>query len=114
VNLLVNAAQSIPEGRAQDNEIRVDARLDPAGGGIRIEISDTGSGISPEQLPRIFDPFFTTRPVGFGPGLGLATCHGIVRSLGGEIQVESKPGAGSTFRVLIPLARPAPTAHPTE
>jgi CheY-like chemotaxis protein len=88
----------------------VDARLDAEGGGIRVEVSDTGSGIAAEALPRIFDPFFTTRPVGFGAGLGLSTCHGIVRSLGGEIEVDSKPGKGSTFRVLIPVA-PSPQSQ---
>jgi signal transduction histidine kinase/CheY-like chemotaxis protein len=107
VNLLVNAAQSIPDGRAKENEVRVDARYDAAGDCVRVEIADTGCGIAPEALPRIFDPFYTTRPVGFGAGLGLSICHGIVRSLGGEIQVESQPGRGSTFRVVVPVARRA-------
>jgi CheY-like chemotaxis protein len=70
-----------------------------------VEISDTGSGIPARDLPRIFDPFFTTRAVGIGVGLGLSVCHGIVRSLGGEIQVESTPGEGSTFRVVLPAGR---------
>jgi CheY-like chemotaxis protein len=75
-----------------------------------VEITDTGGGIAPEVLPRIFDPFFTTKPVGVGTGLGLSICHGIVSGLGGEIQVDSVPRRGSTFRVLLPAASPAQRA----
>jgi CheY-like chemotaxis protein len=69
-----------------------------------VVISDTGSGIPSDVLPRIFDPFFTTKPVGVGTGLGLSICHGIVTSLGGEIRVESSPGRGARFTVLLPAA----------
>jgi PAS domain S-box-containing protein len=105
LNLLINAAQAIPEGRASDNAVSV-AIATAADGRASIEITDTGSGIAPEVLPRIFDPFFTTKPVGVGTGLGLSICHGIVSGLGGEIQVESTPGKGSTFRVLLAAASP--------
>jgi CheY-like chemotaxis protein len=103
VNLLVNAAQAIPEGRADQEVVRATVDTAPDGR-ARIAISDSGSGIAPEVRARIFDPFFTTKPVGVGTGLGLAICHGIVSALGGEIHVESTPGRGSTFRVLLPPA----------
>ena len=101
LNLLVNAAQAIPEGNPAGHEIRVATSTD-ARGRVVVEIADTGSGIPPEILERMFDPFFTTKPAGVGTGLGLAISRGIVAALGGEIQVESEVGAGSTFRVLLP------------
>ncbi len=111
LNLLVNAAQAIPEGHASSNEIRVSTRVDSAGR-VQIEISDTGSGIPAEHLSRIFDPFFTTKPVGVGTGLGLAICHGIVTGLGGELSVESTLGKGTTFRVALPAASAQAKADP--
>ena len=101
LNLLVNAAQAVPEGRAEDHRIDVVARTDPRGWAL-VEIRDTGVGIPPEVLGRIFEPFFTTKPLGVGTGLGLAISHGIVASAGGAIEVESTLGRGSTFRVLLP------------
>ncbi|MCG8564995.1 MAG: ATP-binding protein, partial [Desulfobacterales bacterium] len=71
---------------------------------IRLEVSDTGQGIAPANLERIFDPFFTTKPVGRGTGLGLSICYGIVRGMGGDIQVESQMGQGTTFRLFLPKA----------
>src|SRR5262245_5804145 len=103
VNLLVNAAQAIPEGAAASNEVRVVTRTDETGRAV-VEIHDTGSGIPPEIMGRLFNPFFTTKPVGEGTGLGLSICHGIVASLGGELTVESGVGRGSTFRVTLPPA----------
>jgi CheY-like chemotaxis protein len=103
LNLLLNAAQSIPEGAAESNEIRVTTRPDPDGG-ARIEVSDTGVGIDAQHLARIFDPFFTTKELGVGTGLGLSICHGVVTDLGGRIDVESVPGRGTTFRVILPCA----------
>jgi PAS domain S-box-containing protein len=115
LNLVVNAAQAIPEGAMDRNEIRVVIRSRDER--VSIEVRDTGSGIPPEVLPRIFDPFFSTKPVGVGTGLGLAVCHGIATSFGGEIEVESQYGKGSLFRVLIPAtrqraAKPGPTPPP--
>jgi PAS domain S-box-containing protein len=106
LNLLVNAAQAIPEGGASgvDNEVRVTTRTDARGWAV-VEVGDTGVGIPAESLGRIFDAFYTTKPVGIGTGLGLSICRDIARSLGGEIEVESTPGVGSTFRVLLPPAR---------
>ncbi len=100
LNLVVNAAQAIPEGRVDANEIRVTARDE--GTSVRITVRDTGVGIPRENLGRIFDPFFTTKPIGAGTGLGLSICHGIVRDLGGEISVESEPGRGSVFTIDLP------------
>ncbi|HXN33222.1 MAG TPA: ATP-binding protein, partial [Polyangiaceae bacterium] len=96
LHLLVNAAQAIPEGHADKHEIRVITRTDEQGNAV-VEVSDTGSGIAPDDLPCIFDPFFTTKGEG-GTGLGLAIAHGTVRGLGGDIQVSSAPGRGTTFR----------------
>jgi signal transduction histidine kinase len=102
LNLLVNAAQSIPEGGADRNEIRLRTRaLD---GTVVVEVQDTGNGIPRELLGHIFDPFFTTKPVGKGTGLGLSISHGLVTALGGELTVESEPGQGSVFRVRLPVA----------
>lgn len=103
INLLVNAAQSIKEGDAAHNEIRVRTHLHDSGN-IAVEVSDTGQGISPEHLKRIFDPFFTTKPVGEGTGLGLSISHSIVSKLGGQLTAESTPGKGTIFRVLLPVA----------
>ena len=67
-----------------------------------MEVSDTGSGIPPEVLPKIFDPFFTTKPVGQGTGLGLSISYKIVAQHGGRIDVRSQPGRGTTFRIELP------------
>jgi len=100
LNLLLNAAQAIPEGRAQHNKIEVRAAL--LNGQVVVEIEDTGAGIASSILPRIFDPFFTTKAPGVGMGLGLAICHQIVRALDGQITVSSRVGFGTTFRVALP------------
>lgn len=100
LNLLLNAAQAIPEGAPRENTVTVRTREE--GGKVVAEIHDTGEGIPTENLKRIFDPFFSTKPVGVGTGLGLAICHGIITSMNGEISVESTPGQGTCFRVLLP------------
>jgi CheY-like chemotaxis protein len=105
LNLIVNAAQAIPEGRADQNTITLATRMEP-GGRVVVEVSDSGEGMSKETLGRIFTPFFTTKPSGVGTGLGLAICYRIVHSFGGEIQVESEVGKGTTVRVLL---RPSST-----
>lgn len=102
VNLLLNAAQAITVGSPQENTVTVRAWTE--GGRVVAEIRDTGVGIPRENLERIFDPFFSTKPVGVGTGLGLAICHGIVSGMQGEITVESTPGRGTAFRVLLPAA----------
>ena len=69
---------------------------------VQLAVRDTGIGIAPDVMKRIFEPFFTTREVGQGTGMGLAVVYGIVKSLHGSIMVESEPGVGSTFQVLLP------------
>jgi two-component system, cell cycle sensor histidine kinase and response regulator CckA len=102
LNLLLNAAQAIAEGGVDQNEVRICAHASDRG--VVVEIEDTGMGIPPNVMPRIFDPFFTTKARGVGTGLGLSISHQIVRSMGGEITVESTLGRGSTFRVTLPTS----------
>ncbi len=94
VNLVDNAADASPPG----SEVTVRATASDAR--VAIEVVDHGRGIRADDLPRIFEPFFTTRPD--GTGLGLAICHKVVRAHGGDIQVRSTQGGGSTFTVLLP------------
>ena len=95
MNLLVNAAQAIKE----KGIIRINTMVE--NGFVVVEVSDTGEGISKENLSKIFDPFFTTKPVGKGTGLGLAVTYAIIQKHCGEIKVISEPGKGTTFRVYI-------------
>ncbi len=102
MNVLTNAAQATMErmeGRAR--EVKVTTRqLDDS---VEIAINDTGVGMTPEVKQRIFDPFFTTKPVGEGTGLGLAIVFGIIEDHHGQITVESEPGVGTTFRIVLPI-----------
>ncbi|MBN1204826.1 MAG: HAMP domain-containing protein [Myxococcaceae bacterium] len=107
INLLVNAAQAIPEGRAAENEIRVTTAMRADGCAV-LEVSDTGTGMSPEVLQRLFEPFFTTKPVGQGTGLGLSTSRNIIEGLGGSLTVQSALGQGCTFRITLPTVQQAP------
>jgi PAS domain S-box-containing protein len=99
LNLLVNAAQAIPPGAVDRNEIRVCTRA--VAGKVIITIQDTGPGIPSGILARIFEPFFTTKDVGVGTGLGLAICQGIVHGMGGQLEVETEVGKGSRFSVIL-------------
>ena len=101
VNLLINAAQAIPDEKRNSATITVRTRVSTKDRAV-VEITDTGAGIPAYVLPRIFEPFFTTKPHGIGTGLGLSICHGIVQALGGSMEVESKVGEGTTFRVTLP------------
>jgi CheY-like chemotaxis protein len=103
-SLLMNAAQAIPEGRADENVITLRTSMNGEGQGV-IEVCDTGCGIAQEDLGRVFDPFFTTKPRGVGTGLGLSVAHGIVGSLGGALSVESEVGGGTTVRVVLPAGQ---------
>jgi len=106
INLLVNAAQALPEAEQASNEIRIVTRTDEMGRAV-VEVVDNGCGIPPGTMDRIFEPFFTTKPVNVGTGLGLSICHNVVTALGGEIGVTSEMGRGATFRVVLPAARRA-------
>ena len=115
LNLLINAAQALSPERFDHNAITVATGV-ADDGRIRVEIRDTGLGMSSETQARLFEPFFTTKPVGAGIGLGLAISRRLVAALGGEIQVRSQLGEGTSFVVLLPAAadppRPAgPTPH---
>ncbi len=75
---------------------------------VKLKITDTGSGIPAEILPRIFDPYFTTKKTGEGTGLGLSTVHGIIKNHGGTIKVYSEPGRGTSFQVFLPVTESGP------
>jgi signal transduction histidine kinase/CheY-like chemotaxis protein len=111
INLAVNARDAMPEGGAltiRTANLTLGESLSgagehvPAGDYVRIEVSDTGIGISPEIIDRIFEPFFSTKPVGAGTGLGLATVYGIVKQSGGYVAIESALGKGTTFSLYLP------------
>lgn len=110
MNLCTNAVQALGGGGELDVSLaRVEMETTTlatstlaAGSYLRLSVADTGAGISPKIVERIFDPFFTTKEVGVGSGLGLSLVHGIVTDLGGGIEVDSRPGAGSRFSVYLP------------
>ena len=123
LNLVVNARDAMPEGgqvRIVTEQVQFDeaySLVNPearAGEFVCLRVSDTGTGIAPEILPRIFEPFFTTKETGRGTGLGLATVYGIVKQHQGWIEVSSQVGAGSTFKVFLPSipTPPRPAAAP--
>ena len=101
LNLILNAAQAIPDGLPAENEIHVSTQV--RGRRVVIAIRDTGCGMTPIVRARIFEPFYTTKAV--GTGLGLSICKGIIEKLGGQIEVESAVGAGTTFRVILPIGK---------
>ena len=99
VNLLLNAIEAIQE----KGVITIKSREDPSRMQERVEITDTGCGISPEDIDRIFEPFFSTKPK--GTGLGLAVSYGIVQNHQGDIEVFSQPGMGTRFTIKIPMIK---------
>lgn len=111
VNVLVNAAQAIPEVGGGDHVIRVTSRL--VVDQVEIAVSDSGVGIPDDVLRRLFDPFSTTKRRGQGSGLGLAISKRIVDGFGGRILVDSEVGRGTTVTVVLPCAAPPPTRTAT-
>jgi two-component system NtrC family sensor kinase len=102
--LMVNASEAMSQGGA----LFVTTELDPSGEHGAVRVKDTGSGIPPDVLPRIFDPFFTTKEDQNRTGLGLAVAASIIEQHAGEITVHSEPGAGTEFRIVLPVAAAAP------
>jgi signal transduction histidine kinase len=99
LNLVLNAA----EATQSKAERRVTVSTAKGDGSVLLQVSDNGEGIPPENLAKIFDPFFTTKPEGKGVGLGLAVSYGIIEAHGGDIEVKSSVGEGTTFTVSLPL-----------
>jgi two-component system NtrC family sensor kinase len=100
MNILLNAADAMA-GKGGNLTIKTDLK----DGLAEVSFTDTGYGISKEHLSKLFDPFFTTKETGKGTGLGLAISYGIIQSHGGDIEVESQVGRGSTFRIKLPIEK---------
>jgi two-component system, NtrC family, sensor kinase len=98
LNLFLNARDAMGSGGT------LEVRTWLEGGGVKIEVADTGHGIAPEHLHRIYDPFFTTKAARKGTGLGLSVTYGIIQEHGGSIEVSNRPGGGALFRLDLPLA----------
>src|SRR5271154_1167859 len=101
LNLFMNARDAMPQGGM------LEVRTLAYNGSVAIEVTDTGSGIPPENLQRIFDPFFTPKATGRGTGLGLSVSYGIIKEHAGKVDVRSTPGKGTSFRLEFPVARKA-------
>ena len=106
--ILLNAA----EATHSKTERRVTVSTAKGDGVVLLHVSDNGEGILPENLAKIFNPFFTTKPEGKGVGLGLAVSYGIIEAHGGDIEVKSVVGEGTTFTVSLPLVPPAARTEP--
>jgi signal transduction histidine kinase len=101
-NLIVNAGQAIPEERRASGTVTVRTRAGAQGEAV-VEVLDNGVGIPPPVRARLFEPFFTTRRAGEGTGMGLTIAKALIEALGGRIEVESQPGEGACFRVVLPV-----------
>jgi signal transduction histidine kinase len=108
VNLVSNAVDAIEEksaGEAADSERRIVIRSFREGGRVVAEVTDTGAGMTEDVKSKLFEPFFTTKKVGKGTGLGTSISYGIIRGYEGTIDIRSRPGQGTTFRLTFPQAR---------
>ncbi|MGV3742771.1 MAG: CHASE domain-containing protein, partial [Burkholderiaceae bacterium] len=127
LNMVINARDAMPEGgtlRIEMHNTTLQSKFDNLpqevvpGDYVLLSIADTGIGMSPEVLEQVFEPFFTTKPAGEGTGLGLSMAYGFVKQSGGHIQIESKPGKGTSIRIYLPRStqeespRSAPKAGP--
>jgi len=104
LNIVTNAVQAMPQ-RAEPNVLTLRTAMDDAGT-VRVEIQDNGSGIPKDVMSKIFDPFFTTKPIGQGTGMGLSISYKIIQEHGGRILVDSEPGIGTVFTILLPVKAP--------
>ncbi len=110
MNLAVNARDAMPRGgrltmrtgTLRGAELPMELAASFPRGAVRLSVADTGAGMDAETRQRIFDPFFTTKEPGRGTGLGLSMVYGIVEQSRGRLEVESSPGAGTTFHVYLP------------
>ena len=117
MNLAINARDAMPDGGRLLIETRTSAPATDrsVGASVELTVTDTGHGMDADTRARVFEPFFTTKSPGHGTGLGLATVYGIVTGWGGEVTVESQPGRGATFRIVLPCSDEAakpPSEHP--
>ena len=104
LNLVINAAHAIAEAKRTDNPGRISVSTRQNGEFVEIRVEDNGAGIPEAIQPRIFDPFFTTKEVGQGTGQGLTIARNvIVKKHGGTLSFETKPGAGTTFLIQLPI-----------
>jgi C4-dicarboxylate-specific signal transduction histidine kinase len=110
VNLIANAGQAFPE-LSPRNEIRI-AVQPRADGAVEAVVADNGPGLTEEARANLFHPFFTTKPLGVGTGLGLSISRTIIRQIGGRLEVDSEPGRGCAFRVVLPAAGGPPLDGP--
>ncbi len=106
LNIFLNAEYFMIQSHGR-GELRITSSWLPETNNVRIEFTDNGPGIKPENLGRLFDPFFTTKDVGQGTGLGLSMSHGIIGQHGGKLWAESEPGCGATFIIELPVNQPA-------
>lgn len=122
MNLVINARDAMPDS---GGVIRVELRASAiaasicascqsavSGNYVTLSVSDNGSGITYADQQRIFEPFFTTKEIGKGTGMGLSVVHGLIHKFNGHVELDSRPGQGTTFRLLFPLAETSPTARP--
>jgi two-component system, cell cycle sensor histidine kinase and response regulator CckA len=120
INLAVNARDAMPQGGSltirtgnftASAPVRRGAEMMPPGDYVKVEVTDTGTGIPPEIIDRIFEPFFSTKEVGAGTGLGLSTVYGIVRQTGGFVFVDSRTSEGASFNIYLPIHAEERTAQ---